>query len=413
VLDRALRLLHPMMPFVTEAIWRELPLAETDRANNTASVATYVPGLPWTKEMPSRVPIVVSNPSASTLPAAQFCQLLQTLLPKGQKVPTSTKGARLIEAASGNEVPCQIDGAGDSAELCFSAGKLAPYSCRTFLLSFSGMPGEDFPPALQVKVSDGSFEANTGALTLKHDSTKADLLSQVSAGDLPLGRFHALMHQNVGQNLWVAADRTEAVQVYDGPVRFAADVTVAATTGGADTKTAAGQEGDYAARVARPHRFRACYRVAAYPGQAWFTSRLLWVESTDTEPWELVDYFHYAQSAIGGKWDDDIPATTLGTSVAAWENPKLNGYYGFLGGFADDFRASYWRDPVPGGGEHPDVSREVSVKLAPGQRYANTEPVATFFGCQGTDTAKGIARSVDAQSRLQWKALPEEKTPAH
>ncbi len=32
VLDRALRLLHPMMPFVTEEIWRRLPLPEADRA---------------------------------------------------------------------------------------------------------------------------------------------------------------------------------------------------------------------------------------------------------------------------------------------------------------------------------------------------------------------------------------------
>ncbi len=32
VLDQALRLLHPMMPFVTEAIWRNLPLADADRA---------------------------------------------------------------------------------------------------------------------------------------------------------------------------------------------------------------------------------------------------------------------------------------------------------------------------------------------------------------------------------------------
>ncbi|MBA4370981.1 MAG: valine--tRNA ligase, partial [Coriobacteriaceae bacterium] len=32
VLDRALRLLHPMMPFVTEEIWSRLPLAEADSA---------------------------------------------------------------------------------------------------------------------------------------------------------------------------------------------------------------------------------------------------------------------------------------------------------------------------------------------------------------------------------------------
>jgi valyl-tRNA synthetase len=34
VLDRALRLLHPMMPFVTEEIWRRLPLGPEDRAES-------------------------------------------------------------------------------------------------------------------------------------------------------------------------------------------------------------------------------------------------------------------------------------------------------------------------------------------------------------------------------------------
>ncbi len=34
VLDRALRLLHPMMPFVTEEIWRKLPLSEEDSAES-------------------------------------------------------------------------------------------------------------------------------------------------------------------------------------------------------------------------------------------------------------------------------------------------------------------------------------------------------------------------------------------
>ncbi len=32
VLDQALRLLHPMMPFVTETIWRNLPLADENQA---------------------------------------------------------------------------------------------------------------------------------------------------------------------------------------------------------------------------------------------------------------------------------------------------------------------------------------------------------------------------------------------
>ncbi len=44
VLDNALRLLHPMMPFVTEAIWANLPLAEDDRAASLM-VAAWPTGL--------------------------------------------------------------------------------------------------------------------------------------------------------------------------------------------------------------------------------------------------------------------------------------------------------------------------------------------------------------------------------
>jgi valyl-tRNA synthetase len=44
VLDTALRLLHPMMPFVTEEIWRRLPLAEENRAPSLMVAAWPDPG---------------------------------------------------------------------------------------------------------------------------------------------------------------------------------------------------------------------------------------------------------------------------------------------------------------------------------------------------------------------------------
>ncbi|MHB1341507.1 MAG: valine--tRNA ligase [Coriobacteriia bacterium] len=44
VLDRALRLLHPMMPFITEEIWRNLPLAADDRADSLM-IAMWPTGL--------------------------------------------------------------------------------------------------------------------------------------------------------------------------------------------------------------------------------------------------------------------------------------------------------------------------------------------------------------------------------
>jgi valyl-tRNA synthetase len=43
VLDKALRLLHPMMPFVTDEIWRKLPLAPADRADSLMIAAWPAP----------------------------------------------------------------------------------------------------------------------------------------------------------------------------------------------------------------------------------------------------------------------------------------------------------------------------------------------------------------------------------
>jgi valyl-tRNA synthetase len=43
VLDRALRLLHPMMPFVTEAIWQRLPLPEAERTESLMVAAWPTP----------------------------------------------------------------------------------------------------------------------------------------------------------------------------------------------------------------------------------------------------------------------------------------------------------------------------------------------------------------------------------
>src|SRR5690606_18021016 len=49
VLDQALRLLHPMMPFITEEIWQRLPMAESVRSALPPSImlAPYPRELGW------------------------------------------------------------------------------------------------------------------------------------------------------------------------------------------------------------------------------------------------------------------------------------------------------------------------------------------------------------------------------
>jgi len=323
---------------------------------------------------------------------------------------------RLVSGDTGEAVPFQVDGTGAEAELCFNAGDLAPYTCKTFvayLPTNASATAATFAPALQPKVSDNGFEVSTGDLTLTHDSASGDLLSEVRLGDQPLGRFFAMMHEQLAQHLWVASDKSESVKVYSGPVRFAADIVVAATQGGADTKTAADQQGGYAPQQTRPHAFRACYRIAAYPGKPWFSSRLLWVENADKEPWQLAGYYHYAPSFIGGKGADaqpDTVAKSMPIGVVAWTNPTVDVFYGAVPGNADDFKMSFWKDEGAKGSEHPDVWREPNVTLAVGQRYDAPEPAAWFFGCKGpVDNVRDIATAVRACNRTKWQAFAAER----
>jgi len=41
----------------------------------------------------------------------------------------------------------------------------------------------------------------------------------------------------------------------------------------------------------------------------------------------------------------------------------------------------FWKDAA--GNEHPDVRRQVGLKLGPGQRYAAPQPAAYVFGAAG------------------------------
>ena len=394
-------------------------LAETDRSDNIATVVAFRPGLKWAgkgaQAALTRIPIVVSNPSAKPLVGVQFAQLLDALVP-GQRLSTGAyarAGARVVDGATGEAVPFQIDGIGNSPELCIAVGDLPAYTCRTFLLYLStDATAKELKSAIALIChdSDAGFEVGNDILRLKKSGDDGNVLSEVALVDLHLGRLAANMHQQLVQNLWVGADKTDTVNTFNGPVRFAADVTVAATNGGGDTKTAAGDKGEYAAQSARPHQYKACYRIALYPGQPWFSSRLLWIENTDKEPWQLAGYYHYAVSAIGGTWNDDATAKAVPPGTVAWENPKLGAFYGCTSTWPDDFKMMFWRDPGANSGEHADVWRDVDTKLAPGQRYAAPQPAVQLFGYRGANEGMlALADTIRTATRTGWQAFGIEK----
>jgi agarase len=359
-----------------------------------------------------RIPLVVSNPSARAIPAIYVTMATSSL--NGLPSP-GTADIEVIKDLAGHPTPFQVDGSGPDRDICLSTGALGPYTCRSLIIvaraagNGVAVVPRQATPGIQVEAGQDALKLTTGALQVEHLSSGGDLLSSVSVGGTPLGVFQALMHQELAQQLWVAPDHSVSTKVYSGPVRTALDIAVSCTSGGQGTKTTAGPEG-YATQSSRPYRFTTCYRLAFYPGQTWFTSRLLWVENMDTEPWKLAGYYHYAISAIGGTAGHDQPAHSMPPSVVAWQNPDVKAYYGCVRLAPDDFKMSYWTDPAPATGEHPDVWRDVEVLLKPGQTYAALQPRVVVFGCAGSsDAVQALAKNATSSLLVQCQVFAPEK----
>jgi valyl-tRNA synthetase len=104
VLDHALRLLHPMMPFVTEEIWRKLPLAEEDMAPSLMVAAWPAPaGLAhWRDEAGLHGEQAITAVQA-VVTAVRTVRSRYTVAPRASVdviVNASGRAAQLIEAES-------------------------------------------------------------------------------------------------------------------------------------------------------------------------------------------------------------------------------------------------------------------------------------------------------------------------
>jgi valyl-tRNA synthetase len=104
VLDRALRLLHPMMPFVTEEIWRKLPLSEADSAPSLMIAAWPDPaGLArWRDEGGKHAEVAIAAVQEVVI-AVRTVRARYNVAPRATVdviVKASDRLARLIEAES-------------------------------------------------------------------------------------------------------------------------------------------------------------------------------------------------------------------------------------------------------------------------------------------------------------------------
>jgi hypothetical protein len=371
------------------------PLIEKSMADNTASRTVYTPGASWSGKARSRLPILAMNPSGKEVADASVSIALDVKF-------AQASGFALYDAVTGEPVSFQVDRLEGSTELSLVVPKLGPYGSKSFFL-YQGEAGGPHAsmPVVYRKTGDG-FTATNGILTLvKKDLGNGRCFDRIETGGVELGWFHLLVWQWVGQNQWVAPDRVERIEASNGPVRLVIDMTVSRGTGTGPVITTAGEKGKQEVPTHRQMSYRAKFRFVIYPGSEWFSSRLMWIENTDREPWKLAAYYHYAVSNIGGNAADDE------AKAGRWFDSVRGFSYGIVPG-SRDIKVYFWKDE--GGMEHPDASRDLNVVLQPGERYSSPEPVAYVVGCK-ENAFVGIEKRLGSAGKITTGAFPAEIAP--
>ncbi|HIE52360.1 MAG TPA: hypothetical protein EYP85_11425 [Armatimonadetes bacterium] len=372
---------------------------EADRTDNVAE------GVYFLGPAERGVPIGVYNRGATSLRGTVVTVPLTALnLPATEGRPTLR-----VTDEQGQPVPAQVDALPEGAELAFLVAELPSYGCRTFWGVRGG--GEGSPEvAVPVEVTREplTIRVDNGRLRLRKSEGDGDAFDEIVLDGAVLGRFTPLVHQQVGQNLWVAPERVEEVTVYSGPVRTVLDLVFARGGGEGELKTQVGQGGTYAPLQARPHAYRTAYRFIFYPDRAWFLAQFLWLENTDREVWHFQSYYHYTPSFLGGDPAHDRPGgpnvPNYYLSLGAWHDATNGLWLGAVPLRSEDFHLHYWLDG--GGGQHPDVWRVIDRDLQPGERFAVPQPAVAIFGARGVAGERPwreVLEEVRAGGQVGWK----------
>ena len=261
------------------------------------------------------------------------------------------------------------------------------------------------------------WRVDNGVLQLIKTRAGGSAFDRVVLKGSDIGLFVPVIWQDVGQNLWPEPDSAGIVRVSNGRARLVLDIEFELKRASEQkVLTTVDEAGKLAAQARRPGAFKTCYRFYVYPGKPWFGARFLWLENTDTRPWKLMAYFHYALSNLAGDASDDevggpdVPNYYRRGMAVTWFDPKAKLHYGIAQGKPGDFQMHFWKDPA--GGQHADVRREIKVTLKPGERYAEPQPVAYVFGAAGERGSKAwmpIVEEIRRWAAVEVKVLPADE----
>jgi len=374
------------------------PWLETNPAGNAAMQMLYVPGAPRaakTAEAALCIPIVIANPSAAAQPDATVSLPFLEIFSSSR--PWKTEEVTVVDGATGEPAQFQYDDFREGQPYVAAAlGTIPPRAAKTLFMCVGGKWAVKTEPAVKYRETGPGFEADNGVLKLVKDNPKSGYaFDRISLRGVELGKFTPLMHQATGQNMWVGPDKVEKVEAFSGPVRLVLELTFARGTGGGETRTQVDAAGKPAPAQTREKHYRTKYRFVIEPGREWFTSQLMWVENTDTQAWDLADYYHYLPSNIGGDAKDDEPRGNY------WFDAGTRACFGIVPG-ERGMEVHFWKDA--GGGEHPDAARKLNITLQPGQRYAKDEPVAYVVAAK-EEAWKETGRKLAGQRALLWQAF--------
>jgi len=299
--------------------------------------------------------------------------------------------------AAGREVPVQGEAWGGEVELTFRLPEVWPEA--PFPLWLYPVTPSKATPAVRVEQDGERLIVDNGVLRLIQEEPDGDAWDRIELNGVPLGRFTPLIHQRVGQDLWVPPERVTSMQVWNGPLRTVVEMVLERRREG-EAITPVGEGGMFQPQRQSPRAFRTAYRFFIYPAQNWFLAQFVWLENTDPEAWQFVDYFHYTPSFLGGSVEGDevggpnVPNYYL--PFASWKDPQVGLQYGVVGLQEKDFGITFWLDE--GGGQHPDARRPVDIKLRPNCRYDEPQPRLVVFG----ESSKVPSPSYLVQRLRRW-----------
>ncbi len=319
--------------------------------------------------------LAVFNPAGRVLPYA-YLTLKQSELPFRLNAPENRERIAAVEFdADGKAVflPVQVDFFDNGAEFTVKVPELPPHGVRTLILCRRNQPEKAVGnAAFKLTRTQEAFGLDSGRLSVSRRTGSENLFDRVEIDGKELGRLFPLIHEELPQEMWVAPDKLDSLESVSGPLRLTLDAVMTRDNHSAEVMTKVDRDGAQEKSRQLPARYSLGVRLSFYPGENWFTARMLWVKNTDSRPWKLRAYFHFAPSNLDGSAENDRPLQT-----GYWEDKKAGLCYGVVDPSAT-FTLLFFNDKA--GKQHPDARRAVNRVLKPGETWQVPQPWLYIVG---------------------------------